>query len=87
MNCIVSSIKVNFKRKEKYTYSLILETTINILGCFFPIFFLCMIWFVSLVLHRCMVILNITKLCLLGKMHLLYKYVIYSHFTKKENVY
>lgn len=33
-------LKVNFKRKEKFSYSLIPETTtINILDFFFPIFF------------------------------------------------
>lgn len=40
-NCTVSVLKVNFKRKEKFTYRLIPETTtINILDFFFPIFFL-----------------------------------------------
>ena len=39
--------RVNFQRKEKFTYRLILETTaINISNCFLPIFFLCMTRFV-----------------------------------------
>lgn len=47
-------LKVNFKRKQKFTYSLIPEaSTINILDFFpSPLFSLCMICFISLVLYR-----------------------------------
>ena len=60
--------RVNFQRKEKFTYRLILETTaINISNCFLPIFFLCMTRFVFHRFYIGVIILNVVQLCLLGK--------------------
>lgn len=55
--------RVNFQRKEKFTYRLILETTaINISNCFLPIFFLCMTQFVFHRFYIGVIIPNVVQL-------------------------
>lgn len=55
--------RVNFQRKEKFTYRLIPETTaINISNCFLPIFFVCMTRFVFHRFYIGVIILNVVQL-------------------------